>query len=133
MKLFSKIAIAAIAASSILSAAEVLDLTAQGFWQNTRNITYGEKEMTPAGKLLFISKKLLTIDPSKKYMYPPAKAIRIISFCSDSFLLKPMANNMKLSVFKLLVILSLSLPKMSKKATKQSLSKMLQNGRLSNI
>ena len=67
MKLFSKIAIAAIAASSILSAAEVLDLTAQGFWQNSRNITYGEKEMTPAGKLLFTSKKLLTIDPTKKY------------------------------------------------------------------
>ena len=67
MKLFSKIAVAAIAASSILSAAEVLDLTAQGFWQNSRNITYGEKEMTPAGKLLFTSKKLLTIDPTKKY------------------------------------------------------------------
>lgn len=68
MNLFSKLTVFAVAAAaSVLTAAEVIDLTAKDFWTSSKNVTFAEGEMTAKSRIFFRSKKAFDIDPTKKY------------------------------------------------------------------
>lgn len=67
MKLFSKLTVVAAAAVSVLSAAEVIDLTSKDFWRPMKNVEFSEGQMINNSRNMFRSKKCFTFDPAKKY------------------------------------------------------------------
>ena len=68
MRLFTKMTVAAIAtASSVLVAAEVIDLTSKDLWLPMKNVEFSEGKMVNDGRAMYRSKKLIAIDPAKKY------------------------------------------------------------------
>lgn len=68
MRLFTKLTIvAAAAASSALVAAEVIDLTSKDLWIPMKNVEFSEGKMVNNGRAMYRSKKLIPIDPAKKY------------------------------------------------------------------
>ena len=67
MNLFSKIAAAAVVATSVLSAAEVIDLSDKNFWRDNPKVSFAENQIIPNGHVMLLSKKTITIDPAKKY------------------------------------------------------------------
>lgn len=88
MKMFSKFAVAAVmAATSVLAAAEVIDLTAKDFWTPVKNAEFSEGQMTNKGRAMYRSKKLFAFDTTKKYTIEmdisangPKKAMSYIGF-----------------------------------------------------
>ena len=69
MKIFSKFAAAAVVATSVLSAAEVINLSDKNFWLPAKHVNFTENQMVPASRVMLRSKKLMNFDPAKKYTF----------------------------------------------------------------
>ena len=70
MRLFTKLTVAAVAAAgSVLIGAEVIDLTNKDLWLPMKNVEFSEGKMVNNGRAMFRSKKLIAIDPAKKYTF----------------------------------------------------------------
>lgn len=68
MNLFSKLTFAAVvSAASVLSAAEVFDMTAQDFWAPNKYIKFADGQVSNSVRTMYRSKKAYPIDPTKKY------------------------------------------------------------------
>lgn len=87
MRLFSKMLIAAAAVSgSALFGAEVIDLTAKDLWPPAKNVEFSAGKIVTNGRVMLRSKKMIAIDPAKKYTFkmnmvaPGAKKASVVLF-----------------------------------------------------
>lgn len=87
MRLFSKFVIAAAAVStSVLFGAEVFDITGKDFWRPAKNVEFSDSKIVTNGRVMLTSRKLITIDPAKKYTFkmnmvaPEAKKASVVLF-----------------------------------------------------